>query len=88
MTISMTYSVPLLNPITKRTKRNPCILDKVRHNILAQPSTIRILEHQRRVPVIQSNRRLDTILNASINDIVVMIDSQLIDGSAAKRQNA
>jgi len=88
MTISMTYSVPLLNPITKRTKRNARILDKVRHNLLAQPPTIRILEHQRRVPVVQSNRRLDTILNASINDIVVVIDSQLIDGSSAERQDA
>jgi len=84
----MTDGVPLLNPIAKRLERNPCILDKIGNNILAQPSAIRVLQHQGRIPVVQGNRRLDAILNTSIDQIVVMVDSQLVDRSAAKRQDA
>lgn len=38
--------------------------------------------------MVQCDRWLHTVFDASIDEIVVMIDSQLIDGSATERQDA
>jgi len=86
--VVMTYGVPLADSVAKGLESNARILDKVWHNVFAQPSTIRVLQHQRRVPVIQSDRRLDTILNTSVNQIVVVVNGLLIDWTATKRQDA
>ena len=50
--VVMTYSVPLADSVAKGLESNARILDKVWHNVFAQPSTIRVLQHQGRVPVI------------------------------------
>jgi hypothetical protein len=81
------YSVPLLNSIAECFERNACVLHEVRHYFLAQPPTVRVLENQRCVPVIQSHRWLNTILDASVDQIVVVVNGLLVDWPTPEWQN-
>lgn len=83
----VTYSIPLLDSIAERFECNTCVLDEVRHDVFAQPSTIRVLEYQWCVPMVQSHRWLNTILNASVDQVVVVVNGQLIDWPATEGQD-
>ena len=84
----MTYGEPLAHSITEGFERNARILDKVWHNVFAQPSAVRVLEDQRRVPMVQRDRRLDAILDAGVDEVVIMVNGLLVDWSTAKRQDS
>lgn len=81
------YSEPLLDTITKRFKSNTRIVDKILHDVFAKPATVSVLKYQWCVPMVQSHRRLDTILDASVDDIVVVVNGLLIDRSTTEGQD-
>lgn len=53
-TLTLVHSVPIINSISKPRVRKSSILDEVSDNVLAQPASIGVLEHERGVPMISS----------------------------------
>lgn len=78
---------PILHPIPIRPKHNPRMLNKILHNPLAQPPSIAILQVQRQIPMIQRNSRLQSKLQARINNIRIMRQTFRIHLPSAPRHD-
>ncbi len=78
------HSEPPRNFIAIPLKYNSSIVDKIVNNLAAEPTTVDVLQIQGKVPMVQSHRRLNTILNTRIDNIVIVSKCQLIDRAISK----
>ena len=85
--VIVAYGKPLLDTITKRLESDASIVDEVFHNVFTEPAAIGVLKYQWRVPMVQSHRRLDAIFDASVNNIVIVVDGLLVDWPTAEWQD-
>lgn len=79
---------PVVNSISEGTESHPSILHEVVNNVLTEPPAVCVLQIQRHVPVVQRCQRNDIVLNAGIDDIVVMVNRFLVHWTAAKGHDA
>ena len=76
------------NFISISSKDNLGISYEIVHNFFAQPSSIRVLQEKREIPVVERDKGFDAVLQTRINDILVMGERKFIDGSFAERENS
>ena len=76
--LTLVDSIPVLNSISKPPKRNASVLDKVIDNVFRQPSPIGILQCERSVPMVKRCHWDDVVLDAGVDEIVVMCNGFFI----------
>ena len=64
------------------------VLGEVRHNLRAKPAVVRVLEMKREIPVVEGYHWGDAIGKTGVNDVVVVGEGLLVDGSGAERLDA
>jgi len=64
------------------------ILEKILHNPPIAPSAILIKQRQRRIPMEQHRRDLETLLNKLGDDIVVVLHAFFVDRAFAEGEDA
>ena len=78
---------PLLYPVTEILEADFRIIHKVINQVTVQPMAV-VEERQRRIEVMQGYERLNPLLDALVNQVVVVVNACLIDGTLALRQDA
>jgi hypothetical protein len=64
------------------------VVDEVRDDVLAEPASIEVLEEEREVPVVEGDNGLNSVLQASVDEIIVVGESLLVDRAAAEGEDA
>lgn len=80
--------IPPLHPVTEGVEGDAGVVDKVPNDLLGEPAAVGVHQSQGRIPVIERHNRRDVILEASVDDIVVVVDGELVDGASSERQDA
>lgn len=71
--------------VSEPLEDNLSIRYEIINDLLVEPASIGILKVEWHVPVVKRNRRLNTVLDACIDDILIMLQCQLIDSAVTIR---
>ena len=63
------------------------VFDEVGDDIFGKPAAVGVLEVQREIPVVESYYWLDSVLEASVDDIVVVVESLLVDRAPSEGED-
>jgi hypothetical protein len=74
----------MLHTVTKCFEAGFGVRNKVGHNIFGKPAAILVLQEERRIPVVQSRYGGNVVFDTGVDQIIVVVDSRLVDGSSSK----